>query len=612
MFFLIVLFVIVMILFLLFSNKWLEKEIESVGTSINGAKVELDGFALSLIDLRMKWNRLQVTDPNNTWRNLFETEKTEFDLALLPLFSKKFIIENIQLEGLKFNTQRKTDGKVAKISRRKPEFFQKIEQRIVEETAQMPILNLRQFTRKVNIDSLWRMIDLQSPQRIDSLKTNYIGKYENWKDRLNSLPSKKDFNTMSNQIQSIDIQKINTIEEYQKALTKTNELYHRVDSLTKSVKGIQTEFESDLNNVKKSTEVVQDWIKQDYQKALNIAQIPDLSFKNIGKLLFGERIIHQIQRVVGFIGTVRYYAKRFGKTKPEKEKTPRLQGQNIYFSSIGAVPKFWIKNVSMSGETLNGMQLSGKIKNIVSEQKLIKQATTTSLSGIRKDKASLDLNATFDYRGEESAEIIKLNLSKIPLSNVKLSNFELLPYSLKKGDGNVTAKVSFVDNNFIFDIDFIARNINFDYSTEPTNLHPKLHKLSRSITESLDHINFNAKILNEDGEFKFQINSNIDNLVATKVKSILSDEIQEASNSIKERIDREIKERQKELVKVINQIEEELGTRINSATKELLNQQALIQNKQKEIESQIEAEKKKLEDKLEDKAKDLIDDIFKK
>ncbi len=599
-----------MILFLLFSNKWLENEMESVGTSINGAKVEFDGIALSLIDLRIKWNRLQVTDPKNTWRNLFETEKTEFDLALLPLFSKKFVVENIQLEGLKFNTQRETDGKVAKISRKKPEFFRKIEQRLVEETTQMPILNLRQFTRKVNIDSLWRMIDLQSPQKIDSLKTNYIGQYENWKVRLNSLPGKKDFNTMSNQIQSIDIQKINTIEEFQKALIKTNELYHQVDSLSKSVKGIQTEFESDLNDIKKSTEVVQDWIKQDYQKALNIAKIPDLSVKNIGKLLFGERIINQIQRVVGFIGTVRYYANKFKKTKPEKEKPPRLKGQDIYFTSISTVPKFWIKNVSLSGETLNGMQLSGKVKNIVSEQKLINQATTTSLSGIRKDKAALDVNATFDYRGEESVEMIKLNLSKIPLSNIKLSNFELLPYSLKKGDGNVTAKVNFEDDNFIFDINFIAQNINFDYSLEPTNLHPKLHKLSRSITESLDHINFNAKILNEDEKLKFQINSNLDNLVATKVKSILSDEIQEASNSIKERIDGEINGKQKELAKVINQIEEELGTKINSTVKELLNQQALIQNKQKEIENQMEAEKKKLEQKLEEKAKDLIKDIF--
>ena len=110
--FLLVLFGLFLLLFLLLSDRWLERRMESAGSALIGAKVEFDGVDFSFIKLHMKWDSLRVTNPENTWKNIIETQKAEFDLDLLPLFSKKYIIENLEVQGIRFNTARKTDGKL--------------------------------------------------------------------------------------------------------------------------------------------------------------------------------------------------------------------------------------------------------------------------------------------------------------------------------------------------------------------------------------------------------------------------------------------------------------------------------------------------------------------
>ena len=92
----------------------LENKLENIGTSIVGAKVEIDGFDFSFSGLHIRWNRLQVTNPKNTWKNSVETGTCEFNMEFWPLLSKKIIIENIQLSDFKTNTDRENDGKIEK------------------------------------------------------------------------------------------------------------------------------------------------------------------------------------------------------------------------------------------------------------------------------------------------------------------------------------------------------------------------------------------------------------------------------------------------------------------------------------------------------------------
>ena len=74
------------ILSLFFLDRWVESGLENAGSSIVGAKVEIDGLDLDVAGLSIEWQRLQVTDPNSTMQNVIETGRTAFKMDMAGPF----------------------------------------------------------------------------------------------------------------------------------------------------------------------------------------------------------------------------------------------------------------------------------------------------------------------------------------------------------------------------------------------------------------------------------------------------------------------------------------------------------------------------------------------
>jgi uncharacterized protein (TIGR03545 family) len=185
--FLAVLAGIFILLTILFTDAWLERQLESLGTNAVGAKVEIDGFDFSFIGLHIKWERLQVTNPKKTMKNIIDTGHCEFNMEFWPLLSKKVIIENVQVSDLRSDTDRATDGKIIKKKKieeekkpAKPGVVSKTLDKLTDEMAKAPAFQLKTLTTKVNLDSILKILDFKTPGRVDSLKTDLTTRYASW------------------------------------------------------------------------------------------------------------------------------------------------------------------------------------------------------------------------------------------------------------------------------------------------------------------------------------------------------------------------------------------------------------------------------------------------
>ncbi len=609
--FLFVLFAIFIALFLIFTDQWLENQMEAIGSSVVGAKVEFEGVDFSFANLNMKWNRLQVTDPKDTWHNLFETGKTEFDMALEPLLSKKFVIDNIQLDSLKFNSKRETDGKLPEQPQKKSKVVQFIQEKIEQETSDMPVFNMNRYTKKVNVDSLWTMVELKSPQKIDSLKENYQNSFVKWEERIDNLPDKDKINQLQKQIESIKIDQIKTVNEFQSALTTANGVYSEIDSISKNFQNIKQNFQDDMQQIKANKNLVTNWADQDYRRVLNLAQIPDISVKNVAKLLFGNRVLRKLQEVTGYVGTARYYMSKVKSGKPEKKSPPRLEGQDIRFGSKKSLPKFWVKNLSLNGEILNGLNISGIVNDIVSDQKKIDKATEFKVGGTRRDKTSLNLTGTFNYTGDEPSEVFKLSLQQIPLTNMNLTDVPLLPSRIAQGKGTIFAEMNFEGDEFLADVKFNANHVQFAFNENTNQMNPRIAEFSRSIAQSINSIDFQATAKKVGKDLNFSIKSNLDNLIAGRVKQLISGEIEKARQELDQRVRQEVAKYGEQLQQLIVQKQKELTAQLKSFEETLKKNRSEIEKKRAEIEKRLEAEKKKLEKKLGDEAKKKLKDLLK-
>jgi len=108
-----VLCALVAALWIVFVDHFAARGIESAGTAIVGAKVELDKADVSLSPLGLTLLGLKVTNPDAPMTNVFEAGRIAFHMDGPNALRRKVLIEEMSVEDVRLNTPRKTSGAVA-------------------------------------------------------------------------------------------------------------------------------------------------------------------------------------------------------------------------------------------------------------------------------------------------------------------------------------------------------------------------------------------------------------------------------------------------------------------------------------------------------------------
>ncbi|MFZ0389022.1 MAG: TIGR03545 family protein [Calditrichia bacterium] len=609
--FLIILFAVLFLLTFLLTDRWLENRLEEVGSVVWGSKVEFDGVDFGLSDLHMKWDRLQVTNPNNTWHNLFETGPVAFRLQWEPLLEKKIMVEGLVVESLALNTRRKTDGALPKVSENTPFYIKLLQREMEKRKVHLPVLDFGQYTQKINLDSLWALVDLHTPDKADSLQKALLAAYNAWEERLNDLPTEKDLQRLRAEIESIKPDQINTVAEFQEALNKSKAVFQEVDSISREFKKIKKNFQADLKDLTATPQQISRWIQQDYQRVLSLAKLPDISVKNVGMTMFGNYILSRLQGVSSMVGKARYYVEKVQATQPKKENPPRLAGQDILFSTRRSWPDFLFKTISVNGNILNDVHVEGKIENVVSDQRFTGNPTTFRITGTRSDQASLELTGSLNYLQVVPVEDFRIVVQQMPLKSIKLSEISLLPSEIESGIAELTAGIHFKGSDFQSEINFEGSQLQIKYNEAAADMNAKVAEILQSILSGINRLTVTAKADRSEGDLNFSVSSNLDKIIAERVKGLVSEEIQRAKEKLEQRVRQEVDKYKKQLEQLAAEKEKELQAELNNVDQKIQQQIQTIENKRNELEKRIEQEKNEFQKGLEEKAKDRLKDIFK-
>jgi len=601
--FLIVFAGLIFIASLFLTDAWLENQIEEVATGLNGAKVEIDNLDFSLWGPKLSWKRLQVTDPNRTMKNMVESGNCEFNLEFWPLLSKKVIIENILLDSLRTNTDRETDGKidhdtyVEQVS--ESNFVKETVGRLQKKVESTPVLQLAGQVKSANIDSIMSILQITSVKKIDSLHKQLETQYNRWNQELTSLNYDNDLKKIEGDVKSLDVKKIKGIEDFRSALNKVDQIKSSIDKVSKDVQNKKLGVQKDLTSATNNLTQVDNWVSEDYSRALSMAKLPEINTGNISEMIFGKEVVDQVGTYLGYVGEARSYAEKFKSDKPEKQDPPRLKGQDIYFYSEHARPDFWIQKVDLSGTTENGINLTGTVADIVSDQRQIGKTTQIGIKGSHAEGASLDLAGELDYLTEVPAEKFKLQYAGFSLANTSLSESELLPNKVKNGNGTIEADINISGDFIDGKIKFTGSRLTFDFSEQKKKLN-KLEEMLYSVFQSITMVDLYVKIKGEKDNLNFNLNSNLDELLASKMKAQLGKEVDAAKQKVKARIDKEVNKYRGKLNAMVSDKETMIKNEIAKYEKMVNEKVALADKKKKEIEKEIDKQKNKQLDKVKD------------
>jgi uncharacterized protein (TIGR03545 family) len=596
--FLAVLTAIILVIGILFSDTWLENKFEDSGTLLNGARVDIDDLEFSLTEMFVRWSRIQITDPKNTMANRIETGRCEFDLEFLPLLSKKIIIESFTITDIQTNTERLEDGAIEEDEKLTvPSFIQETTDYLKNEVSSVANPRFSSLKKNANVDSVMKILDLQSTTKILNLQNDIETKYTSWEKTFSDLKIEDDLKKVEAQVKSIDVNTIKTTEEYYAAVKKVDKIYKTIKSTSKNLTGLEKNLSADLLNIKDRALQVDDWINDDYSRALSLAKIPEINAENISKMIFGERMVNQITTYLDYITTARKYSSGSDSDKPEKESPPRLMGQDIYFYNKNARPDFWIQKLNLTGQTSDNISLSGLVNNIVSDQRQIGKTTEINLEGKNDRDVKFALNGILDYLSETPGENIALHYSGFSLADYQISKSKLLPNKVESGKGNLRTKVTLKGDQINGEISFVGEKLKFSMAGSKEELND-IEEIIQSVIKSISSVDVSAKLSGTSNNLKFAIKSNLDKLLMDKIGSIVNERFEKAKKEITQRVDAEIGKYRTELDNLMKDKDRQLQKEMDKYKQMLESEKNRANVKKKEIEDIYEKEKSKIQDQI--------------
>tara|TARA_R110002096_G_scaffold303080_1_gene498010 strand:+ start:6771 stop:8621 length:1851 start_codon:yes stop_codon:yes gene_type:complete len=590
---------------ILLTDSWIEDKIEYNASVANEAKVEIDGFEFDLFSLKIRWDRLQVTNPKNTMMNTFETGDTEFDMDFWPILWSKVIIEDVKLTGFQLDTERETDGYFEMPINEsgepeEPGFISEVTSQISGEIKKNAQSQIDEIKTDIDVDALLAKVDLQSLNKMDSLQTGLQQNYTKWENTLKNNPIEKNVDEIKKNVDGLEVPKLKDPKQAIAALEDVKKLSEQVKKLKTETEQLKKDFDQDFNNSSKSVGQIDNWIKDDIQSAVNVAKLPDFDIQSIGTALFGGNLLGDFNVYLEYIGVARKYGSRFV-GGDEEEKIERYKGKNYKFSDKYDWPELWIKNVSLSGKTKTQIDLSGTVTNISNNQKKTGLPIIIDLGGVDKNKVSLSVKGELNYLSDEPKENVTVIYDGFSLKKAKISPSNLLPYELKEGKGEVSAQLDLIDKRIKSEIGYKAKGISFDFEKagKPKN---KIETVIREAIQSTDEVYATALIDGTADKLNIKVRSNIDDLFVNALKNTVKKEVDAAKKKIQDEVERQVTEKRKEVEKIAKEKEAQLRAEYEKLQAKVDEQSKKVEEKKAEIEKK----KKELEDAVKDAAKNAL------
>ncbi|NIR50326.1 TIGR03545 family protein [candidate division KSB1 bacterium] len=596
----------------LLSDKFIERGIEKGGEAVVGAKVEVDNLDFRPVDLFVSLRRMQVTNPNDTWKNLFETRRLAFDMATEPLLSrKKIIINEVSIADVRIGTKRETDGKLPEKKKdSKAGWVDKAAESLKRQVASAPILSLGILNKKINVDNILQSVDLKSVDRIEDFKQDIKQTQEEWEKEISEFDPKNDLAKVESQVNELKTQEIKGATDLISAAEKTKRVYDTANELKKSIEQKKSQAIEDFKRMKTTFASVDNWIADDFNSLKSRANLGDFTPQNIGVMLFGKKIVQSILDLLPFIETARKYmpvAQQVMKSG-KVERPPRLQGQDVIFPLRVPQPDFLIEHIFISGatnqeDTSKVLHLSGQVNGITSHPRVYGKPLTFQLKAQFLRSNAYQITGEFDHTGDIPSERFEVRASGVRLGQVELPARPYLPSKIHAGKADVITDFRLKGKELGFKLALNARPVDFSFA-DSLKRDDVISRVTTGVFDSIDLLQLSASISGPVDDLKLKINSNIDNILADRIKAVIGESAKAARAEIQKRLTAIVAPKKQEVETLIGNFQNEVLGEINKIENGIDSKLTFLDEKKQELQKKL----------TEEKAKDVtkkLKDIFK-
>lgn len=513
---------------------WIARTIERIGSDTVGAEVNVDQVDLRLQQGQFVLDGLQVTNASQPERNLIEIGQIDARINTEQLLWRRVHIEDMQINGIQFNTMRQSKGWVA-------EGGPKGIAGLVPEIANFD------FAALGDSDSAMALLDslkLESLQSVHALQNDIKQAREQFEQKREQLPDEA------------------KIESYQQRFKKLKEgsdgkgLERGLALLGKGTEldQLRKEIKADLNNIR----ALRDQMQQNYKQFKNRYQeIKAAPAKDVDRMLnnFSFDVPGTDRLISGVLGPtlegqlndgLQLYqsaepwinkARVVAGQDPDAPPPPaRAEGVNVHYPERDPQPEFWLKKASLNGLLeWAGWQgdFSGQLTDVTDQPQLIGKPIALNLKGTGKPGGAFNLDATIDTIPAAPAIDVNAVVDGIKLGSYTLSHDPQLALTSQSATLNAQLSGSSDDSGAHMNLVMRFRDLALNVQSNNDNdiVQTIISEIGR--TDALD-ISLNYQRQGE--EVMRRLKSSLDDIVKRAVRSALKQELSKQTEKVRAKL----------------------------------------------------------------------------
>lgn len=593
---------IVVVFNIFFLDGIIKRSIEYFGGKINGAEVNVGNVATSFKDLQVVVTKVEFTNAKKPTHNLFEIGEIRFQMLWDALLRAKVVIDESSLNDITIDGVRRSAGKVfpPEVSEEGSAIAKETLENAKKEFKGNIFGDVAALLGGTNSSELLKGMEgeLKSKQRYEELEKEVKQKEEELKTMIDQLPKGKEIDQFDDRIKAVNWKGLKDLKKAPGILKEANDIQKDISSTVKKYDEAQKRVKSEIEFVQNSTKEIEKLVQEDIKALENKMSIPSLDTDSVARVLFGADFIDQVAGYNKYITMAKEYMPPPKENREKPVSTPaRGNGRNYQFGKPKAYPMFWLKLAKISSKNDQG-NVAGKIENVTTNQNVIDKATTAQIDA---NFPSVQINgiqaaAVIDHRSGIK-DTIDLSVASFPVGEKVLSKSDSVSFKMTKAQGATKAQASLINNQVTLQMNNTFTSI--DYQTEAKSKVVK--ELLDMVVNEAGRVTLNAKASGSADNLKFNLNSNLAQIISTALSKMIKAKVDEAKQKVRSTVEGELAKHKEKIDSTLASLKQKHMGEIEKA-----------KGKINQLNSKVDEQKKSGQNAVEDKGKDLLKNLKKK
>ena len=577
---LVLVFALIGIGWVLMVDRVVELSIESVGTMLVGARVDLAEADLRIREGSIVLRGLEVTNPDKPMTNLLSAEEIVADLSLRPLLEKKVVVDTMAVRGMEFGTARATSGALERPS----EASEQTRGLIADwaDRVRVPPLSFEGLTSAVDIGVLSED-SLRSLRLARTTRERAERFQDEWEAALANLDPGPHIDSARSLMRQLE-----DFNPFRLGPTGIANLVNNSRTTLESLESIQSDLavldsttRAGIVELQSSVRALDDARRADYAYARGLMRLPSLDAPDLSTAIFGDAVIEWVRPLLYWAQV----AERFIPAGLDPRNRPgpmraRHPGTDVIFPGRSMYPSFLLRHgeidLTLGGTGPAAGAYSAVVQGLTTEPTVYGRPTELRV-GRAADASGADAVTAYvilDHVTSHTSDSLALEAN-----GITLPTFELAPLGARLALGEGTTRLSLVreGDRFAGSIGWDARSVGWERldSQPATDPQPAIGSaawaeglLWRTVS-GLERVRVDIQLGGTLADPTFGITSNVGDAIAGALGRELGREIERAEQRLRGEVDRLVNVQIDRARSTVGSLAEDMSQRIGIPLTEL-------------------------------------------